>query len=327
MGKEKFVYNKQTLRYEKVDEPLSKKALRIFGFLSAVMVSAFIIVVLAFNFIDSPKEKLYKRELEQSKAKYKSMNKELDNMALVLENIHDRENNVHRRMFGMDPIDDGIWDGSVGGRNKYKDLEVYKNAGSTMISTSKRLDKLKWQLATQSKSLDTIVSQLENKEKMYASIPSIKPVRGDKLKRSIDLLSGFGWRIHPIHRVRKMHTGIDFTAPHGTPIYSTGDGRVVMVKHARRGYGLHVTIDHGYGYKTLYAHMSKVGVKQGQKVKKGEKIGQVGSTGTSTAPHLHYEVIRFGKKVNPIEYCLDGLSPQEYKQLVDLATERNISFD
>ncbi|MGB0985505.1 MAG: M23 family metallopeptidase, partial [Saprospiraceae bacterium] len=265
--------------------------------------------------------------LEQANAKLESFNKELSKVEKVLGNLNERDGSVYRHMFGMSPINKGIWEGGVGGRNKYKDLEVYKNTGASMIMTSKRLDKLKFQLALQSKSLDTIVNQLQNKEKMYASIPSIKPVREDKLKRSMHLLSGFGWRIHPIHRVRKMHTGIDFTAPTGTPIYATGNGKIIRVQHARRGYGLNVTIDHGYGYQTLYAHMSKSLVRQGQKIKKGEKIGLVGTTGTSTAPHLHYEVIRFGKKVNPIDYCLDKLSPQEYKQLVDMASEGNHSFD
>ncbi len=327
MGKEKFVYNKQTLRYEKVDEPLQKKLLKLFGFLSAVLVFAFVIVAIAFKFLDSPKEKVLKRELDQAAAKYESLNKEMSKASKVLENLQDRDAKVHRRMFGMDPIDKTVWEGGVGGRNKYKPLEVFKNAGSMMIQSSKRLDKLKRQLATQSKSLDTIVQMVNEKEKMLASIPSIKPVRADKLKRSISLLSGFGWRIHPIHRVRKMHTGIDFTAPHGTPIYATGDGKIVRVKHDSRGYGLNITIDHGYGYQTLYAHMSKTLVTQGQKISKGQKIGLVGSTGTSTAPHLHYEVRMYGKPVNPIDYCLDALSPSEYKELVDLAASPNISFD
>lgn len=327
MGKEKFVYNKQTLRYEKVEEPLHRKVLKVFGFLSAVLVFALIIVSLAFSFIDSPKEKVLKRELDQALAKYDQLNDEMDRMATVLESLQERDANVHRRMFGMDPIDRSIWQSGVGGRNKYKDLEIYEHSGATMTETSKRIDRLKRQLALQSFSLDTIVNQIQNREKMYASIPSIKPVREDKLKRDITLLSGFGMRIHPIHRVRKMHAGIDFTAPSGTPIYATGDGKVVRVRHDNRGYGLHVVIDHGYGYQTLYAHMSKVLVKQGMKINKGEEIGKVGSTGTSTAPHLHYEVHLKGRPVNPIDYCMDGLSPQEYMQLVDLASERNISFD
>lgn len=327
MGKEKFVYNKQTLRYEKVEEPIFKKVLKIFGFLSAVMVSALIIVSLAFRFLDSPKEKVLRRELDQATAKYESLTKEMERMSLVLDNIQERDANVHRRMFGMPPIDETVWEGGVGGFNRYKELKVYKNAGSVMINTSKRLDKLKRQMALQSTSLDTIVRMVNEKEKMYASIPSIKPVREDKLKRSINLLSGFGWRIHPIHRVRKMHAGIDFTAPQGTPIYATGNGKVVRVRHDKRGYGLNIIIDHGYGYQTLYAHLSKTLIKQGQAVTKGQKIGLVGSTGTSTAPHLHYEVRMYGKPVDPIDYCLDGLSPLEYKELVDLASTHNISFD
>jgi murein DD-endopeptidase MepM/ murein hydrolase activator NlpD len=327
MGKEKFVYNKQTLRYEKVEEPLSKKVLRVFGFLSAVMVFAFIIVTFAFQFLDSPKEKVLKREMSQLKSKYETLNKDIDVAYKVLQNIQERDANVHRQMFGMKPIEKGVWEGGVGGRNRYKELDMYQYSGETMKNTSKRLDKLKRQLTIQSKSLDTVAQMVNDKEKMLASIPSIKPVREDKLARNISLLSGYGMRFHPIHRVRKMHAGIDFTSPHGTPIYATGDGKVVEVKNSRRGYGLHIKINHGYGYHTLYAHMSKNFVKVGQKVTKGQKIGLVGSTGTSTAPHLHYEVHYNGRPINPIDFCLDGLSPQEYKQLVELAGKQNISFD
>jgi len=327
MGKEKFVYNKQTLRYEKVEEPLSKKVLRVFGFLSAVMVFAFVIVTFAFQFLDSPKEKVLKRELSQLESKYDGLNKDIDIAYKVLDNIHERESNVHRQMFGMKPIGKGIWEGGVGGRNRYKDLEMYSNTGKTMINTSKRLDKLKRQLTIQSKSLDTISQMVTDKEKMLASIPSIKPVREDKLARSMNLLSGFGMRFHPIHRVRKMHAGIDFTSRQGTPIYATGDGKVVEVKNSRRGYGLHIKINHGYGYQTLYAHMSKNFVKVGQKITKGQKIGLVGTTGTSTAPHLHYEVHYNGRPINPIDFCLDNLSPQEYKKLVEMSATQNISFD
>ena len=166
----------------------------------------------------------------------------------------------------------------------------------------------------------------EDKEKMLASIPSIKPVRSDKLNRGVKLLSGFGYRLHPIHKIRKMHQGIDFSAPRGTAIQATGDGVVEAVKYKKSGYGIHVIIDHGYGYKTLYGHMSKVDVQTGQKIKKGQKIGSVGSTGTSTAPHCHYEVHYKGKAVNPIDYVLDGLTPKEYQELVRLAELDNQSF-
>ena len=187
------------------------------------------------------------------------------------------------------------------------------------------MDKLGRQLNLQSKSLDTIADLVKEKEKMLAAIPSIRPVRN--LTRNIKLFSGFGMRLHPIHKIRKMHWGIDFSAPKGTPIYATGDGKVISVKQRKSGYGNHVIISHGFGYKSLYAHMHKISVKVGEKIKKGEVIGSIGSTGTSTAPHLHYEVIQNGKKVNPIHFCIDGLTPAEYKEMSELSAQENQSFD
>ncbi|MEM9849852.1 MAG: M23 family metallopeptidase, partial [Bacteroidota bacterium] len=213
-----------------------------------------------------------------------------------------------------------------GGHDQFASLEA-GNSTEILRNTLEKADKLKWQLAVQSRSLDTILSEAQRKEEMLASIPSIKPVRSDKLARDIKLLSGFGMRLHPIHKVRKMHAGIDFTAPQGTPIRATGNGKVVKVERRRTGYGNNVTIDHGYGYKTLYAHMYTVDVVLGQKVTKGETIGKVGSTGTSTAPHCHYEVIFKGKKVNPIHYCMDGLTPEEYQAMAEAAGKMNQSFD
>lgn len=327
MGKEKFVYNKQTLRYEKVEESWQKKAVRFFGFLSAVAVFALIIVAIAFNYLDSPKEKALKRELNQLVAVNKMQRDDFQKLQTVVDNLEERENTLYRVMFGMDPRESSVAEGGTGGRDKYKDLSVYKNAGSTMVESFQRLEQLKFHIASQSKSLDTIAQLVKEKEQMLASIPSIKPVREDKLKKSIKLMSGFGYRLHPIHRVRKMHAGIDFTAPSGTPIYATGNGKVERVKYDRSGYGRNVIINHGYGYKTLYAHMSRIDVREGQKIVKGQKIGAVGNTGTSTAPHLHYEVRKGGKPVNPIHYCMDGLSPQEYASLVESAEKVNFSID
>ena len=175
--------------------------------------------------------------------------------------------------------------------------------------------------------MDDVETLANQREDMLASIPAIKPVRSDKLKRNIRSLSGFGMRMHPIFKRRKMHTGIDFTAPQGVAIHATGNGKIHSIKRIKNGYGTHVIIDHGYGYKTLYAHMSAVDVKKGQKVTRGQVIGKIGNTGTSTAAHLHYEVIYQGKKVNPIHYCMDGLSDTEYQQLVNMAATPNQSFD
>lgn len=327
MRKEKFVYNTQTLRYEKVVEPLKVKAFKVFSFFSAVAVTAIIIISIADNYFSSPKEQALVREIEQMKDQMELMGSDYDNISKVLDNIQDRDANVHRMIFGMDPIDQDIWNGGIGGSDRYSNLTKYKTTGETLISTKQKIEKLKRQLVIQSKSLDEVEQLANQREEMLASIPAIKPVRSDKLRRNIRSLSGFGMRMHPIWKRRKMHTGIDFTAPQGIPIHATGNGKIHDIKYLKSGYGTHVVIDHGFGYKTLYAHMGSVAVKEGQKVIRGQVIGTIGNTGTSTAPHLHYEVMNQGVKVNPIHYCMDGLSDLEYQQLVNMTAVPNQSFD
>jgi murein DD-endopeptidase MepM/ murein hydrolase activator NlpD len=328
MRKEKFVYNTQTLRYEKVVEPLKIKIFRVLGFVCGVIVSSIIIISLAFYHFPSPKEEALMREITQLKTQYSSINQDIDILSKVLTNIQDRDANVHRIIFGMDPIDESVWNGGVGGHSKYNtSLTKFKSTGDLLVESREKLDKLKRQLAIQSKSLDEVEDLASKREEMMASVPAIKPIRSDHIQKNIGSLSGFGMRMHPVFKRRKMHTGIDFTCPLGTPIHASGDGKITAIEYMKSGYGTHVVIDHGFGYSSLYAHMSEVDVTLGQKVKRGQVIGKVGSTGTSTAPHLHYEVIHKNKKVNPIHYCMDGLSDMEYQQLVNMASISNQSFD
>jgi hypothetical protein len=327
MKREKFVYNTHTLRYERVEESLSTKLLRIFGFISAALVTAFVFTMFSHSFFPSPKEQDLLSEIGMLKTEHAQLLNEVEMMSEVLENIQARDAFAHRMVFGMDPIDEGVWEGGIGGHDKYDKYRQLKNSGELMATVRQRVDKLRRQMDMQSRSLDTIIGMAQEKEKMLASIPSIKPVRSDQLSRNVKVLSGFGRRIHPIFKVPKMHYGIDFTAPIGTPIQSTGSGRVIRVENKRSGYGNSVVIDHGYGYKTLYAHMSHVSVREGQEVVRGQQIGKVGNSGTSTAPHCHYEVIYKGEKVNPIHFCMDGLTPEEYQELVAAAETANQSFD
>ena len=273
MGKEKFIYNTHTLRYEKVEITLRERIIRIFGFFCVFLVSGFLFTQITWSFFPSPKEEAQKREIEQLKTQIKSFDNEFTRLSSIVENIQERDANVHRMMFGMDPIDRNVWGGGVGGHDAYPDITKYKNSGDLLVSTRQSVDKLKRKITLQSISLDTIQQLAQDRETMLASIPSIKPVRSDKLARKVTLLSGFGYRLHPIYKIPKKHTGIDFTAPYGTPIQATGNGKIVKVLKKGSGYGHHVVIDHGYGYKTLYAHMSRIDVKVGQKVKKGQQIG------------------------------------------------------
>ncbi len=327
MGKQKYIYDKSSLQYIKYKTPLAVKLKRIFFGLAMLGVSAFGLQYLMGRYFPTIKEQSLIRELQQMKYKYSVLNEKVDIMNELLADIHKKDQEVHSVIFGRQPMDDAVWNGGVGGHEPNADIIDYAHSGSTIKQTQQRIDKLQMQLALQSRALDTIYHLAKNKEQMIASIPSIKPVREDKLKYNLRHLSGYGWRIHPIHKVKKLHKGIDFTAPRGTPIQASGDGKVIKVKNLRRGYGKHVVIDHGYGYQTLYAHMSKIHVKVGDHVKRGQKIGEVGSSGTSTAPHLHYEVHLNGRAQNPIHFCMDGLTAEEYEILVERASVENQSFD
>ncbi|PCH69339.1 MAG: peptidase M23 [Bacteroidetes bacterium] len=323
MAKTKYRFNPESLQFEIVRNSVLKKSLKVLGFLFAAVMCAFIIVVLAFNYIDSPKEKQLKREISQLTLHYDILQNKLDQINSVLFDLQDRDENIYRVVFEADPIPLEVRKAGFGGISKYLDLERYSNS-DLIIETSQRIDKLAKQLYIQSKSYDELYDMLRNKEDMLASIPAIQPVSNKDLKRTA---SGYGYRIHPIYKTRKFHMGMDFTAPTGTDIYATGNGRVEKIKWSRRGYGNHVIIDHGYGYKTLYAHMVKINVRRGQRIKRGQIIGFVGNTGTSVGPHIHYEVIKDGKRVNPINFYFNDLSPEEYVQIIEHSDRHNQSFD
>ncbi len=327
MRREKFFYNKQTLQFEKIRLSFQERLKQIFGFASAILVSTFLLFLAAWKYFPSPQEEVLIKEIDQLKSELKVAESSIEQLSAVTNNLQDRDRRIHRMVLEMDPIDENIWEAGVGGSERYSELQNFSRSGDLMAQLRQKVEKLKRQMVVQSKSFDEIEKMAMDKEKMLASIPSIKPVRVDKLNQRVELLSGFGYRLHPIHKIFKMHAGIDFSAPQGTAIQVTGDGVVEKVEHDRGGYGLHVIVNHGYGYKTLYGHMSAANVRQGEKVKKGHLIGKVGSTGTSTAPHCHYEVHYKGKPVNPIDYVLDGLTPIQYQELVRLSELDNQSFD
>lgn len=316
MGKEKYIYNKHTLRYEKASLSLKQYVFRGLAATGCLVGYTALIFALSPNKSTSNQAK----ELALMKQKYKAMNYQIDKMSSALTNLHDRDDAIYRQVLEMEPTDQGIWEGGRGGSDKYADLRNLSDS-ELLIATSKKIRKLRHQLSVSAKSQDEIIQRAKDKEKMLSSIPSIRPIRN--LKKKIAHLSGFGFRMHPVFKTQKMHTGIDFGARKGTPIYATGNGKIVRVEYKKTGYGKNVVIDHGYGYKTLYGHMSEIKCKVGQKVKRGEVIGLVGNTGTSTSPHVHYEVVYKGEKINPLPFCLDGLTPKEYKEFITAATAEN----
>lgn len=327
MGSDKFIFNHQTLQYEKHKVSTRSLIFKGLGVLSVIAISSVFLVWMAYSYFPSPKEKLLQNEIDNMKIHYSSITDQISQIDKVLKSVQERDASVHRILLGMEPIDDGVWNGGVGGHDQYRNLRDNKHSGEILAETQQKIDKLERQLTLQSKSLEEVIHTAMDNEDKLASIPSIKPVREDKLKRNVKLLSGYGMRIHPVHKIRKMHAGIDFTAPQGTAIQATGKGKVVVVKNSKRGYGKHVIIDHGYGYKTLYGHMYTINVSVGDAVVKGQQIGVVGSTGTSTAPHCHYEVRYNDRAINPIDFVLDGLTPEEYQELVRLASIPNQMLD
>jgi|TARA_B100000959_G_scaffold1810_1_gene1984 murein DD-endopeptidase MepM/ murein hydrolase activator NlpD len=323
MAKIKYYYDTKTLSYKRIELNTFDKFKRSLGFLSASIVVGLIMVIVFFQFFDSPKEKRLKSEIENLVLQYDILNKKMTQIDLVLDDIQHRDDNIYRVIFEADPIPSSIRKAGFGGVNRYKDIRNFSNA-ELVIEAEKKADKLSKQLYIQSKSFDEVIDLAKNKADMLASIPAIQPIANKDLGR---VASGYGYRIHPIYKTRKLHTGMDFTAPKGTPIYATGDGKIAKVRRSRRGYGNHVIVDHGYGYQTLYAHMTKYIVYRGQKVKRGEIIGYVGNTGTSVAPHLHYEVIKNKRKINPVNYYYNDLSPEEYDKMIEISSQNNQSFD
>jgi len=323
MAKIKYYYDTKTLSYKPIKLNSGEKIRGYFiFFLSSILLSFFILLIF-YQFFDSPKEKKLKLEIQNLTSQYKVINDDMKQVEKVLDEIQDRDDNIYRVIFEADPIPNSIRKQGFGGINRYEKLLGLSNS-ELMINTSKKIDQLTKQLYLQSKSFDEVIDLAKNKSNMLASIPAIQPVANKDLKR---MASGYGFRIHPIYKTRKMHYGMDFSAKTGTEIYATGDGVISKVKKSKRGYGNYVKINHGFGYETLYAHMSKYLVKRGQRVKRGEVIGYVGNSGISTAPHLHYEVRKDNKKINPMNFYYNDLSPEEYEKMLEISLQSNQSLD
>ncbi len=323
MAKSKYRFNPESLNYVQVQISSTKKILRIVGIATFILGGAVVFSLLVNMFVDTPRIKGYKRQISELKANYKMIENELVTVDKLLTDLQQRDDNIYRTIFETEPVHSSIREAGFGGSKQYRNLEDIPNA-EIVIGVKQRLDQVKKKMYVQSVSYDEIIDMARDKEKMLASIPAIQPISNKDLTRTA---SGWGYRIHPIYKIRKFHYGIDFTAPTGTEIYSTGDGVIEVVESSRRGYGNKIIVNHGFGYRTLYAHLSGFDVKVGQKVKRGDVIGFVGSTGLSTAPHLHYEVSINNKKVNPINYFFNDLTPQEYEKMIQISINSGQSFD
>ena len=325
MSKVKYYYDSENLAYKRILPKKRKKFAYVMLFLLSSALFGFLSFILLINtsYFETPKDKIQAREIEALKLNYTVLNKKLDLMDDVLEAIENRDNNIYRIYFNVTPISEEERKAGFGGVNRYKDLQGYNNS-ELIENTTRRVDVLTKELVIQSKSLDEIVALAKQKEKLLAAIPAIQPVKNEDLKQ---MASGFGYRSDPFTKIRKFHYGMDFTARTGTPIYATGDGVVYKADASLSGYGNHIEINHGFGYKTLYAHLSKYKCRPGQRVKRGDIIGYVGSTGRSQAPHLHYEVFKNGERVNPLNFYYGSISAKEYIEISKLANQENQSLD
>ena len=325
MAKVKYYYDSETLSYRPISSNKRLKISNLFLFLISSLLFGIIglFTLLNTDVIKTPKEILQDRELRNYKLQFELLNRRIGQMQNVLTNIEQRDDDIYRIYFEASPIPKEQRRAGFGGVNRYDYLEGY-NSSDMIIETTKQIDVLSKMLVVQSESLEEIQKLAERKEELLASIPSIQPVRKENLKR---MASGYGWRTDPFTKARKKHYGMDFSANRGTPIYATGDGKVVRADNRASGYGKHIRIDHGFGYVSLYAHLNKYNVKRGAKVKRGDVIGFVGNTGRSVAPHLHYEIIKDNKKINPLNFYYGNLSALEFDALLAQASQENQSFD
>jgi murein DD-endopeptidase MepM/ murein hydrolase activator NlpD len=315
MAKVKYHFNPESLSFDKVRTSFKVWILKAFSFFTASIVIFIIYYIIFSNIFDSPKEKALIRKNKEMELSYVSMEKKLNEIEKVLDDIQNRDDNIYRVIFEADPIPKSIREAGFGGYNRYEDIE--KATSSKLVAdVAKKLDIISKRLYIQSKSYDEVIEKALNKEEMLSCLPAIQPVSNKKLDRTS---SGFGVRIHPLYKIPQFHSGQDFAAPIGTEIFATANGTVERVETSNWGYGKCVVIDHGFGYKTLYAHMSAFNATIGQKVKRGTLIGYVGNTGLSTGPHLHYEVIKGGQKVNPVNYFFNDLSPAQFDEIIKLS--------
>jgi murein DD-endopeptidase MepM/ murein hydrolase activator NlpD len=325
MSKVKYYYDPETLSYRPIEITNKKRISNVVLFILASFVFGLssLLILLNSDWINTPAEISQKRALENYELQFEILSKKLNQIEAVVENIEERDNNIYRVYFEASPIPEEQRRAGFGGVNRYKNLEGYDNS-DLIINTAKRLDVLSKQTVVQSRSLDEIERLAENKAELIEAIPSIQPIKNQDLTR---MASGYGYRTDPFTKKRRFHYGMDFSARKGTPIYATGNGVVKRADNRSSGYGKHIRIDHGFGYISLYAHLSKYNVRRGQRVKRGDIIGYVGNTGRSVGPHLHYEIFKDKKKINPLNFYYGNLSQKEFDALLTQSRLENQSMD
>ena len=323
MPRLKYKFNPSTLNFEKISYGIRDYTLSALRYLFAGLVIGAIGVVLYASFFKDPETARLSREVKFLKGQIAELNDQIDTLELFVTDLQEKDDNVYRSIFGAEPYPEHLRKGGVGGSDRYRDLRGFVNS-EDIIETQKRINRLQRALVSQSKSFEEVYELAKSKDTMLKCIPAIQPVSNKELKR---MASGFGYRTDPIYKTTKFHAGMDFAASVGTEIYATGDGVVLRADADASGYGNHVRINHGYGYMTLYGHMSKINVRPGQRVKRGDVIGYVGNTGKSVGPHLHYEVHKNGQTLNPVNFYYNDLSPEDYARMIEMSATENQAFD
>lgn len=324
MSKIKYYYDTETCKFEKLKPNFFDLIINSLGFVILSLVFATGLLFAYNYFFESPREKYLSRENKELNFHYKLMSKEMEKIDKVLTALQEKDDQVYRSIFESKPISSSVRNSGIGNMEIYRNLIDKDLSRQTLIlSTMDKLNKLKKKAYVQSKSYEEILALSKQKTALLAGMPAIQPMSNPNLTK---LVSGFGFRMHPIYKVRLMHTGVDFHADRGTPVYATGDGVIITTARNAGGYGNEIEVDHGFGYVTKYAHLERFNVAIGQKVKRGELIGYSGSSGAATAPHLHYEVIHDGVKVNPVHYFFKDLNSEQYKKILELAEKENQSL-
>ena len=323
MTNAKYKYNPESLSFDKIRLGVKAILLRSLAYLIGSVIIAVVLNFIFGLFFDSPKEKALKREIEQLTLQYDLVHREMQNLDQVIQHLQETDDNLYRTIFGAEPVQATQRQAGIGGVNRYNELEGFNNS-RLIIETARRLDEIRKKVYVQSRSFDELIILAREKEDMLRSIPAIIPISTKDLTR---IASGYGLRIHPVYKISKFHAGMDFTAPLGTEVYSSGDGTVESVNSGKRGMGNFLIINHGFGYSSLYAHLESFNVRPGQKVRRGDIIGYVGNTGMSVAPHLHYEIRLNNISVDPVNYFFNDLSPAEYETMIEIASKTGQSFD
>ena len=320
MRKPKYKFNPDTLNFDKIRPKVRRIFLKITSFFGLSILLALLYYVIWSLIVDTPKEKSMKNELKQLALQNELIKNEMTDMEETLDQLQKTDEELYMSIFESKPVSDLY---KKGGIKRYRELDGYSNAYITE-QTSQRLDMIREKIYMQAKSYDDLVENIEDKDDMLQSIPVIMPITNDNLKRTA---SGYGMKMHPIYKIVMFHNGMDFTAPIGTEVFATGKGVVTSVVKSQKNLGNYVTIDHGYGYTSTYAHLDKINVKKGQRVNRGDVIGLVGNSGLSVAPHLHYEIKYKDKYVDPANFFFSDLSLEEYEKLIEITSSTSQSYD